>query len=56
MTPGNHDGYFMGNTSRAGDWWVNEWNGTAEKYERDGVSITAGNQAQKLRLGPKRPR
>ncbi len=41
MTPGNHDGYFMGNTSRVGDEWIQKWNNTAEAYEEDGIDIAS---------------
>jgi len=41
MAPGNHDGYFMGNTSRVADSWVRKWDDTGEKYEQDGIAVTS---------------
>lgn len=41
MAPGNHDGYFMGNTSRIGSRWLREWNRTAEQYDHDQARIVS---------------
>lgn len=39
MAPGNHDGYFYGNSSRTLNYLVREWNNTAESYTMDGTKI-----------------
>ena len=39
MAPGNHDGYFYGNSSRSFDYLVREWNNTGETYTYDGTKI-----------------
>lgn len=39
MAPGNHDGYFYGNSSRELDYLVREWNNTGESYTYDGTKI-----------------
>ncbi len=39
MTPGNHDGFFFGNSSRTRDTLLEEWERAAEIYEYDGVTI-----------------
>jgi hypothetical protein len=39
MAPGNHDGYFYGNSSRTFDYLVREWNNTGESYTMDGTKI-----------------
>mgnify|MGYP001812589868 FL=1 len=39
MAPGNHDGYFYGNSSRSLDYLVREWNNTGETYTYDGTAV-----------------
>lgn len=39
MAPGNHDGYFYGNSSREFDYLVREWDNTGETYTYDGTEI-----------------
>jgi len=39
MAPGNHDGYFYGNSSRTLDYLVREWDNTGESYTMDGTKI-----------------
>ncbi len=41
MAPGNHDGYFYGNSSRELDYLVQEWNNTGESYTYDGRKIVS---------------
>ena len=41
MAPGNHDGYFFGNSSRTLPGLIQEWNEAAESYEFDGSTITS---------------
>lgn len=41
MAPGNHDGFFFGNSSRTRDSLIAEWNAAAETYEVDGTTITS---------------
>jgi hypothetical protein len=41
MAPGNHDGYFYGNSSRELDYLVQEWNDTGESYTYDGTKIVS---------------
>jgi len=39
MAPGNHDGYFYGNSTRTFDYLVREWDNTGESYTFDGTKI-----------------
>jgi hypothetical protein len=39
MAPGNHDGYFFGNSSRTIPKLIQEWNDAAETYTYDGATI-----------------
>jgi len=41
MAPGNHDGFFFGNSSRTIGGLIREWNEAAESYEFDGARITS---------------
>lgn len=41
MAPGNHDGYFYGNSSRETDYLVREWNNTGESYTYGGTKIVS---------------
>jgi hypothetical protein len=39
MAPGNHDGFFFGNSSRTKENLIDEWNQSAESYEINGTSF-----------------
>ena len=39
MAPGNHDGYFYGNSTREFDYLVREWNNTGESYTYGGTKV-----------------
>lgn len=41
MAPGNHDGFFFGNSSRTLEGLIQEWHESAETYEFDGSTITS---------------
>ena len=41
MAPGNHDGYFYGNSSRELDYLVQEWNDTGESYTYGGTKVNS---------------
>ena len=41
MAPGNHDGFFFGNSSRTIGGLIREWNEAAESYAFDGEMITS---------------
>jgi hypothetical protein len=42
MAPGNHDGFFYGNSSRERDSLIVEWNESGEVEEKDGTRIKSG--------------
>ena len=39
MAPGNHDGFFFGNSSRTKEDLIREWNESAESYEINGTTF-----------------
>jgi hypothetical protein len=41
MAPGNHDGFFFGNSSRTLPGLIREWNEAAETYQFDGTTINS---------------
>ena len=41
MAPGNHDGYFFGNSSRTKEHYIEEWDESGESYEINGTSFTS---------------
>lgn len=41
MAPGNHDGFFFGNSSRTREKLIREWDETGESYEINGTSFTS---------------
>ena len=41
MAPGNHDGFFFGNSSRTKENLIREWDESGESYEINGTSFTS---------------
>ena len=41
MAPGNHDGFFFGNSSRTKEKLIREWDESGESYEINGTSFTS---------------
>lgn len=41
MAPGNHDGFFFGNSSRTRENLIKEWDESGESYELNGTSFTS---------------
>ncbi len=41
MAPGNHDGFFFGNSSRTKENLIQEWDETGESYEINGTAFTS---------------
>ena len=41
MAPGNHDGYYFGNSSRTIEDLIEAWDNSSETYEYDGVEIAS---------------